>query len=218
MLTLSSSSRARFLLPLPLMVVFILCFTKTSFSGERKLVGNKLTLNGNLFEMKIYPKDTMVVENPATGEVSMKVVGREPSPITLNGERIYQTEDLAVPVLVKGTSQKEFTKWLGKKLKNSLHGLKDGRYTVYMSSFVVDKRGKVAYYEDPFILVPEKLREDKEVEEQKQRAMSEMSKIITGISSFEPAVAGGNPVHAFYSVESEPYKFEVKNHIVTLVE
>ncbi|RYY51521.1 MAG: M56 family metallopeptidase [Chitinophagaceae bacterium] len=219
MLTRSSASRMRYILPVPLMLVFVLCFTKNSFSGERKLSGNKVTLNGNVFEVKIFPQDTMIVQNPATGEENMMVTKREPLPLTMNGKQIYEEQDVNIPVSAKNLTQKQLRAAIIDKNRKALGALKDGRYQLNFSSVVVGPKGKIVYYDEPYIIHLTDNNAEREKKERIETAVKEVARSLEELNILSPAMLNGEAVLAFYSgMASKPYGFEVKNHVVTLVE
>lgn len=219
MLTRTSSSNARYLLPLPLLLMFMLCFTKNSFSGERKLTGNKLTFNGNVFDVKIFPKDTFEVEDPVTGKTSMMVSSREPLPLTVNKEPIYEEQDLTTPISLKNLTQNQLRTKVIDNNKKNLAPLKDGRYQLNLHTLVLDKKGKVVYYEEPYIIHLTDVAAEREAKENIEKAVKGVSASIENLNIFLPAKLNGRPVAAFYSgIAGKPYTFEVKNHVVTLVE
>lgn len=157
MLTKTSSSRAavKKVLLFPVLLLALLCFSKNAFSdGKRVRNGNTVTYRGNRFEFKSMATDTVMVQDPVTGDMIMKILAHEPTPVSMNGKKIYteqeikkypETGDYAnVKARVNVSILKEY---LLTHMTDEIAALPDGPYWLYVSNVVIGDDGKIAYFD-----------------------------------------------------------------------
>src|ERR1035437_535461 len=89
----SAASKIKMLVFIPLALVCIICFSKNSFSQKFDRKGNIVTYRGNTFEYYQNPKvDTQKILDPVTGKWITRIITREPIPVKMNGNKIYNSE------------------------------------------------------------------------------------------------------------------------------
>lgn len=158
MLTRKSSalSKSKTLVAVPLILICILCFTKNAFSDDKRVKdGNKITYRGNVIEMKEWGPDTVMVQNPSTGEIEIRIIRRDPSPVILNGKKIYTEEKIPVKAnkmggpsnTTSGFTDKGLKEYLLTSLKDELKKLKDGNYYLTLSNIIIDEKGGIVYFD-----------------------------------------------------------------------
>lgn len=202
------TSRAlRYFLTLPLIATLVAVFSIHSYSDERKLVGNKLFYKGHEFEMTGNSMDTVSTTNPATGEQEKTVVEFESSPLTIDGEKIYDGGSIT-PAVYAGPERNATTEYFN-RVKGIFEKLPDGVYVISLSSPVIDKNGFMAYNSKP-TLWPCRSCERKAGEIaaslQKEIAAAAKEEIQQRLDAalaedfrFKPAEANGKPVASFLS-------------------
>ncbi|HYD22094.1 MAG TPA: M56 family metallopeptidase, partial [Flavipsychrobacter sp.] len=142
-------ARGKQILVAPVLLLAILCFTKNAFSGdEPQKNGNKITYKGNVFETQPFPPDTMMVQDPATGEMRIVITKRDvpDAIVTMNGEAIFYTSQENATIEMRNAENSIKTKigiMLGKQSKK----LSTGKYVYDLYNIVIDKKGNIAYYE-----------------------------------------------------------------------
>ncbi|MBL7711817.1 MAG: hypothetical protein JNL13_05110, partial [Chitinophagaceae bacterium] len=97
MLTRKSNnwSKSSMLLAIPVLTLSLLCFSKNAFSDFKRVrKGNKVTVNGNEFELKVFPQQKMQYKNPETGAVEESVFEIVPYPFTMNGKPLADKESV----------------------------------------------------------------------------------------------------------------------------
>lgn len=142
-------ARGKQLLIAPVLLLSLLCFTKNAFSGEEpQKDGNKITYKGNVFETQAFPPDTMQVMDPATGEIQTIITRRDvPDFIKkMNGEDIYYTSHQDATLEMRNTENK-IKMEIGVALSSYAKKLGKGNYVYDLENVVVDKNGKIVYYE-----------------------------------------------------------------------
>lgn len=159
MLTRNSSalSKSKMLLALPITLVCVLCFSKNVFSDDKRTInGNKVTFKGNVFTMRSYPEDTTIVVDPTNGEETMKITSRAPIPVTMNGNKIYQEYEIdengsMSPLTGFNTigtlSSTSIKQAIINEIKEYFVQLPDDNYNLGISNIVLDKNGKIVYYD-----------------------------------------------------------------------
>jgi len=151
---LAQSKRA---IALPLLLVCILCFTKNAFSDDKRTVnGNKVTFKGNVFTMKEYPNDTVFVIDPTNGQEKILIRRRDPRPIKMNGEDIlydYEKDQTGAfyPIadldIIGTLSAASIIQAVINEIKSDLALLPDDEYNLGINNVVLNKKGKIAYYD-----------------------------------------------------------------------
>lgn len=139
-------AQAKQLIIAPVLLTTLLCCTNQMNIEPPKVEGNKITYNGNVFETKLPDPDTVMVEDPATGELVLRIARKEyPEINTMNGEQVYSSAYYT----------DEYTEAAHNKLKEVAHEIarkyagevRPGNYTVGMNNVVIDKDGKIVFAE-----------------------------------------------------------------------
>ena len=149
-------TKSKRLIVLPVLALSMICFTKNAFSfDEPKKDGNKVTFKGNVIEYNSVSAsvDTVIVYDPITGEEQMLLTRREPSPIKINGETIYNAGSIRTPGKYGGDvsdmsnfSSDALKMYLLTNMKKELKKLNDGEYKIVLGDIVIDKKGAIAFY------------------------------------------------------------------------
>lgn len=176
--------------------------------------GEVITVNGNRFEFG-FPdsREKARHENKGSGhDGPSMVVHRVAQPIKMNGEPIYYDNDLSVKPKLAGTLIAAVIKGAEAELKK----LPDGKYDIGIYNVVVDRTGKLVYYNirpiswfggtvtikpgESFNTVMEQARKDEEAHpvspELRQSISSSMEQTLNGLS-LEPGKKDGQPVIAY---------------------
>ncbi|XZF13615.1 M56 family metallopeptidase [Chitinophagaceae bacterium MMS25-I14] len=150
MLTRKNPSRtfsARYLLFFPILFLSLACSKGNASDGggigKWKKEGNKATNNGNVLEFSSKEIDTVIMIDPATGAQHSSVLVTGEQPLKLNGSRIYADPETA-PVYEGGANWETA---LFNTLHPDLDKLGDGKYELSIYSMIIDKTGKLIYYE-----------------------------------------------------------------------
>jgi len=142
-------ARGKQLLIAPVLLLSLLCFTKNAFSGEEpQKEGNKITYKGNVFELQEFPADTVQVMDPVTGEYKYVITRRDgPGFIKkMNNEEVYNTSHQDATIEMRNTENK-IKMEVGIALSSYTKKLGNGNYVYDLDNVVVDKNGKIVYYE-----------------------------------------------------------------------
>ncbi len=194
MLTRRSSSIAKIkmLVFVPLAVICIACFSKSAFSQKPKKEGNVMVYNGNTIEFAPQkPVDTTIVIDPLTGKEQREIHNWANPPMKVNARTIYDYRDAEKPKIK--AKDKSLADYMVRNLKPEFEKLADGEYNLIISEVVIDKNGKVVYYENNGIQkigadVDEKETNKKPIIDKIEELLSD-SKLV-----FEPATLNGQPV------------------------
>jgi hypothetical protein len=197
-------------------VVGIVCFSQSSYSQTFERDGNIVTYRGNKFEISEPRFDTITNTDPGTKETYMQVIRFDPTPIKMNGSKIYTTDEVE-----SGGSYSDkntaFMESVLKPLSDELIKLPDGLFSVDVSNIVFDANGKVAYYE--FNGVQRNGREETIDATLKKSLGEKIDNILHAAKALPPAKANGKAVPIRSDFFIGDYKdFEVKNHKITFKE
>lgn len=216
MLTHQSSAAARIKMAvlLPLIPVFIACFSQSSFSQKFERKGNLVTYRGNTFEMYAEPNaDTIILTDPVTGGEILKVVKKDPQPVKLNGAKIYSGDELTTPPQPYAANGK-LEDYLLRNLDKELSVLADGTYRVQLGNVVTDKSGEVVFYE--FYGITQDGTNKGVDPELKKMIATKIDIILTQAPAMQPAKVNNNSVPAKANVSMYRYRVVVKDHKVTI--
>lgn len=152
----SKAAKSKQLFIIPFVFIAMICCTQTAFSDDGpQREGNKVTYRGNVIEFATEgTADTLWVEDPVTGDLAMAVSHRDPMPIKLNGVRIYNEFDFTPGAWdqSKGTPANSnlsihiLKVYLLSSMNKLIKQLDDGRYFFRLSHVVLNKEGKIIYY------------------------------------------------------------------------
>jgi beta-lactamase regulating signal transducer with metallopeptidase domain len=187
------SNKMKLIATLPLIIVCTLYFTKVAFAQKKEIANGKLNYKGNNIEFIEYTKDTVMVENPVTGDWQMMIAEKAPSPITLNGKRVFSDADKGIipPSFVDKTSNMALDVYLTHQLSVSGINLPPSKYNYDVRSVLIDEKGNVVFFFEP------EMRSDAQLSPDQKKQVAdfakETSKIIEGLK-FEPAQFNGRPV------------------------
>ena len=132
-----------YLAVLPLMAISFLCCTRQREKTENAS-SSKASVGGNVFEMSNMVQQPILVRDGASGKVDTTFMTVLPQPVTMNGEAIYQTDNVTKQVQYVG-SESSATLDLFNRIKGKLGKLSDGTYFLEMPYLIVGKDGKVVY-------------------------------------------------------------------------
>lgn len=222
MLTNKTSRSGAFshLLALPFLFISVaICSQSHSqVAKEEKLGDNKIRFKGNIIEFsKKTPPDTVEMTDPTTGDIKLMVWNKDPYPIAVNGEKIYEEQEISQPVVLKGNESLEEN--LLESIRDDISQLGDGHYSPGIVDMIVDKKGNLAYYKVNGLLgrsykgTDDKPAQSVVDERIKKKVDAKVIAYLNRGKDFTPARVGGKAVAAMIEFRKN---FVVKDHQVTL--
>jgi len=208
-------AKTKTILFIPLIFICAVCFSKNQYSNKIEKNGNIATYRGNKFEFsEAGPKDTVIVLDPVTGKEKTLIAQKSPVPLKINGERIYNYNDLEGKKNEMGKpsnnpagfNKDNIKEYLITNLAGDLKSLLDNDYTMDFNYIVIDKNGKIVYFEysgvriyrDPWGDKPEPKKIDKVIQD---KIANKVYDILNNAPAHSPATIDGNDV-PFYLVEN----------------
>lgn len=218
-------AKSKQLLLLPVLAIAMLSFTENAFTRDTpKREGNKVTYGGNVIEFsESGPSDTMMVQDPKTGEIKMIITSIDPKPQLINGERIYTSDELegergqnrryTKPSAFSSAAMKEYL--LG-NMKKELKKLDDGDYRLIVENIVIDNKGKLVYFEFGGLKKVIKLEGKKQKTEGIDKKTEEIfvkkvAILINSAPTHTPAIYDGNEVNSSINNWDFYNSFTIKN-------
>jgi hypothetical protein len=129
-------------------ISLFLLLSISSFAYAQTFVrnGNTVTYRGNKFEIGRPENDTTDVVDPVTGQEMRHIKVHDPSPQQMNGTQIYQA--WAVSSLAEMPALHDPLEiYVLKRLAPEFEQLPDGDYFIDTRNIVVDRQGKIVFYE-----------------------------------------------------------------------
>ncbi len=214
----SGNAKAKLLLVVPLVVICLACFTKDGYANGPHKEGSKCTWRGNVIEFR-KPKqpDSYMHRNEKTGKLERMPIGWPEPPEQLNGEPIYDGERKDVISSSLVSKENGLAARIMKEIQKEVEQLEDGEYFILISDVVVDKGGRVAYYENKGIL-KNGVGDGFEL---KNKIDEKISSMLQQSTTYTPANLNGSAVACYYrSLFPDTYGYggyteiEVRNHTV----
>jgi len=220
MLTKKSPRRnlSKLLIAAPLLFCCMLCFTQSSYSYKHDNKGNIVTFHGNKIEFGFGGKSsdmpavtknapaskTVLIKNDGSGAPSGIIMDEKASgpinievfsaPLRLNGDTIWSEGDVAVSPVWQG-KDKDLTSYIINGVQEQLSLLNDGEYDISISYPVIDKKGRIAYYENKGITARQKTTIiDAAV---KQKINERVAYLLDNAPAYKPAVNQGAIVNYY---------------------
>ena len=122
------------------------CSTELFADGKQKKEGNKITYNGNVFEMEGQPNDTFYVENLETYEREMRIAKSDTIPIKMNMEKVFEEEKVNQKVGQADAADELLTQFF-KNNRIAFSALEAGGYELILKGVVIGKDGKIKLYQ-----------------------------------------------------------------------
>lgn len=140
---------------IPIMLTATLCFTQlNSVFGQRVVDGNKITYNGNTFEKMVGETDTVMIQDPVTGEIQTMLTTREGPIYKVNGNNIiyqyyYHNAQPVEITKAKNKIKAAVSNTISDQL-SQMQRMKDFQSTTFnysIGQIVIDQNGRIIYYE-----------------------------------------------------------------------
>lgn len=223
MLTKNASSMVqlvRYSMAIPLLVLFLVACTRMDTKPEpqqNETAAKTITINFNGNEIEMIPERSVQTErrDPVNGTRSPISFQQCAVPLKVNGEKIHYSGLDIKPVFKNGDLQQ----YVIDQAKAEFEKLSDGTYSLWLTVLIIDKQGKLAYY-DNAILAPippegESYNTHMDSREEK-RIQTAISRALSGNILFTPGMIRGQPVIAPYEIPFPwSYKIVVKDHHAT---
>jgi hypothetical protein len=184
--------------------------------------GGKVYYRGNVFELWS-PKDTpdtIMVENPMTGDIEMRISRVDSFPVRMNGEEIFRVSELSrmEKETFDRTTGAEVKKYFLEKMKPVMAKMMDGNYAVF-TYIILDKKGRIVYINPISISDRDWRKMPDSYEPLRQSLNKELTKIIEQTSKrFAPVKRTGKVVIMRLEEILPRVTFVVKDHEVTIKE
>lgn len=225
MLTRKSStwSKSKMLLAIPIMAISVSCFSKNAADNKRIEDGNKVTFNGNVFELTTPPVDTISMQDPVTGKWNTALVRQDAYPTVMNHEQILTEKDVDEAPLSKNSLEYYITS-LFRTNKALFNKLDDGEYFIHLKQFIIGENGQVVYYKfdglqnRKFEKLPGAQKQTP-VPVKPEAVTNDINQLIDNLASgltFEPATKNGKHVVCTSDFGSKGFLVKVENHSATL--
>lgn len=218
-------SKSKLFIAIPVLAVSLLCFSKNAFSDFKRVrKGNKVTVNGNEFELKVFPEQKVQFQNPETGKMEESVFEIVPYPFTMNNMPLPDKESVdkvpAAPRQLNEYITQQFTKH-----KDLFAQLNDGTYFISIIHFVTGKNGEVLYFLNDGVKNNENVQvlgtnEWKQLEVNPVNIKAKIDELMDKMAAnikFTPALKDGKAVPCLtaYGDGAAPFYFTVKNHVAS---
>ncbi len=208
---------------IPVILLSMLCFSQNAFSwAAPQKNGNKVTYRGNVIEFPAPSKpDTTEVVESVTGEHAIVITTREPVPILLNNEKVYNDNELKYGsegryIKKSALSDQALKEYLLNNMIKEIRKLEDGMYRMRIKDVVINKDGDIVYFEfDDFFKILESDGVRNKAEPMPDKLQDVFAKkvavLLNNAPKHEPAVYDGKKVHSVIGTWAFQTPFTIKN-------
>ena len=212
-----TAARTKMLAFIPVAVVSLLCFSQNVFSQRFEQNGNMVTFMGNKVELSQPSRDTIEIEDPVTGQRSVKVMEVPSAPIKLNGAKIYNPDEVNAKPAYVG-SNGSLWRSVMKGLRDNLLPLGNGEYVLNVNNFVVNESGAIVYFKYLNVTRIEDNKQNMSAisPAMQQRIEQLVTRQLVSANGLQPAVHNGKEVPALHYDRSFWNHFKIQNGKVML--
>lgn len=207
-----TAARTKMLAFIPVAAVSLLCFSQSVFSQKMEQKGNIVTFRGNKFELSEVQTDTIEMTDPTTGNTFTRVVKTDPSPKKMNGNKIYNIDEVSAHTAYVGP---DGSLWghVMKGLKDNLLPLGDGEYVLNVNNFIVDGNGDIVYFKyfDVEKITNKKASPDGISKDMQQKVQQLVVRQLVSVKGMQPAVKDGKKVTSTVYDEGFWRHFKIEN-------
>lgn len=212
---LASSTIKRIAL-IPLALTFILSAPESGFAQKAETNERRVLFNGNVFELSPGKTDTVSVFDPVTNQKLIKIIKHHAYPLTMNGRKIYNWDELGVAPKPPYTDS-SFAAYLFKGLEKELAQLPDGSYPIDLYNIVIDTNGKAVYcshqpWTDYIV------NGSTGTEAIEKEINNRIDQLLADLPPFKPGMVNNEDVIALTDndIGTSTYQFVVRDHIASL--
>ena len=130
-------------------MIAVLCCSKISSGNKHSKKGNRITYDGNIFELTFVPADTTWTTDPATGDKKIVATGKHgyDTVVKMNNEPVYYVSDKH-KLLGMRIAEYRLKEVISEVLLRNASLIPKGRYSYYYTNVIIDNEGKVVFYEE----------------------------------------------------------------------
>jgi len=198
---------------LPVLAVAAGCFTKETTKRTFERNGNEVTYNGNKFRMSESKTDTIMMMDPVSGDTMTQVVATVPTPVEMNGQKIYTSSEASPAGYIAGSNTLEEV--VNKTAAAEMTSLPDGDYWIDMNNVVVNENGKVVFYEFRGLRRMGAGPSNTVSADSTEKMVAAIDNALNEATAMKPATANGKNVASLIQTKIEQPIFHVQDHHVT---
>lgn len=185
----------------------------TAQEDAYKYDGNTVTFHSRKFETRASGKmDTVRIVDPIDGKEIIKVMPFPPMPVSWNGRKIYEINDVVTTPWNDGIAI-ALEEHLLNSIKNdkTLQSFTDGTFSLSLRNIVIDEQGHVVYYELNRFMYTGADGQPRSLN------TSGIDRWMQQAPTLLPAVSNGKNVMARLNTSiSDNYTITVTNHVITI--
>ncbi|WP_118952635.1 M56 family metallopeptidase [Taibaiella helva] len=132
---------------LPAICACLLLAARPSESDERVRVGDKTRFRGHDFYWAPNAVDSVMIEDPRTGEIIVKRLEREGGISRMDKDSVYSNDDPAVVKAHFNKNGKEIYDYANDLFHRQFPNIPDSFFTIAVHNIVIDEKGKIRYYD-----------------------------------------------------------------------
>lgn len=140
----------KYLLAIPAIFSCTFLMAQATHKEERVRTGDKTVYQGNAFYWSKTVSDTLIIEDPVTGEQRTMVQPQEPQIIRMNREPVIDNKSAAVPAQFRN-GNKNYGEYLKDRLTSRGDNIPDSIGQIQVNKIVLSKEGRIVYYELLFL-------------------------------------------------------------------
>jgi hypothetical protein len=175
--------------------------------------GNITFYRGNTFEWAQEAVDSVIVEDPVSGERGYQTSSHSLGIVRVNQEEVFPESEASIPAQYRAHAV-DFSSYLTQELKSRSTVIPDSVAQIQIINLVVDKKGKIIYYD---VLYLNEYMHGRSLGGFSSNPVLDpiIEKIVDNSGNWAPAMKDGKPVNEFIAgasgvVTLKPLHFRVQ--------
>lgn len=132
---------------IPALCAGLLLAAKPAENNERVRVGDKTSFRGHDFYWSPEMRDSIMIKDPETGAMSVRVLAKEGEIRQMDREEVYSNDDPEIVKVRFNKDGKEIYDYAKDLFRKQFPQIPDSIRAISVKNMVVDEKGKLRYYE-----------------------------------------------------------------------
>ncbi len=213
------AAKSKMLVLIPLLLVSAYCFAQYKTGSKFINDHGKVRLASAKLEFSTNPDvDTITLLDPVNGKEEMKIVKHDPWPVNLDGDAIYDKDNVTTGPTLSG-QQKSIRNYIFNGIKSELLKLPAGIYYLSINNLIVNKKGQLCYFEY-FGISPDNNHGapvERLTEDMQKKVGEKTIGVLESCPLFQPATKGNKKLNATIQLNSPSFKIE-QNRLYIMVD
>ncbi len=137
----------KYMIVIPALLTCTLLFAKSDGANQRIRVGDKTTFQGHEFVWNDGATDTIMVENPVTGEIMIKTMHQDEYITRMDRDTVFSNENPSITQAQFKNQGTTVYDYVAERFNKKFPALPDSIRSIEVRNLVIDEKGKLSYFD-----------------------------------------------------------------------